>query len=53
MSIKDWQNGRKLNIHAPEIEDMFAIDYPQGEEPNDVLLERQAKRNRSKINQAR
>lgn len=53
MSIKDWENGRKLNIHAPDIENLFVVDYPLGDEDNVGLMERQSKRNRNKINQAR
>jgi len=49
MSIEKWQNGKKLDRHAPEIEDMFAIDYPLGEQD----WELEEKRKRSKINQAR
>lgn len=53
MSLKDWKNGRKLNLRDAEIKDMFSYDFPLGEESNDELMETQSKRNRSKINQAR
>lgn len=52
----EWKNGRKLTDpqEFKDVKDMFfAIDYPLGETPNDELMEVQAKRNRSKLNQAR
>ena len=49
MSIKDWKNGRKLNLRDADIEDLFEFDYELGEQD----WELEEKRKRSKINQAR